>query len=218
MYSRRGMALREYTAFCINNTILSLSRCINYDSPERFEGGVVDTGAQKPVIGISQARACCRLVSVTLKITPSQAIFVFGDRKVRSLGLLNIMIPTLAGPKLVTTFVVNARIPFLIGLDIIDKHGWNVQTVENELRSVSENWSMPLTMEQGHVFVCWKHEFVAYNSRQQLQNMHMHFMHPSTAKLLNLLLRAYPDQVRTDTRRIHTRRNREGMSRISNVL
>lgn len=52
------------------------------------------------------------------------------------------------------------------------------------------------------MYVTWEHQYATHYSRQQLQNMHLNFMQPSVSKLLNLLERAYPDQVTQDTKEI----------------
>jgi hypothetical protein len=71
--------------------------------------------------------------------------------------------------------------------------------VENQLQSKREGWSMPLTRKGGHVYLTWHNTFRALYSRRQLQNMHLHFMHPSTSKLYNLLERAYPAKLTSET-------------------
>lgn len=146
-----------------------------------------------------KAEAYCDLVGIEQNLTPSNSTFVFGDQKQKSMGKLNIILPTPKGNKAIDTHVVPARIPFLVGLDTLDKYGWNVLTVQNKLQSVHKGWSLPLSRKFGHVFVTWEPEYATHYTRQQLQNMHLHFMHPSTTKLLNLLERAYPDQIKDDT-------------------
>ena len=54
---------------------------------------------------------------------------------------------------------INADIPLLIGLDILDRYGWNVLTVPNQLQYVTENWSMDLVRQDGHVFAPWDETF-----------------------------------------------------------
>jgi hypothetical protein len=88
---------------------------------------------------------------------------------------------------------------FWLDLDARDAHGWNVLTLENQLHSKREGWSMPLTRKGGHVYLTWHNTFCVFCSRRQLQNMHLYFIHPSTSKLFNLLERAYPEKLKSET-------------------
>jgi hypothetical protein len=58
---------------------------------------------------------------------------------------------------------------------------------------------MPLTRKGGHVYLTWHNTFRTLYSRRQLQNMHLHFMHPCASKLYNLLERAYPAKSTSET-------------------
>jgi hypothetical protein len=117
----------------------------------------------------------------------------------RSLGRCRLLVPTPDGDKTVDAHVEEANIPFLIGLDTIDAHGWNVLTVENQIHSKREGWYMPLERKLGHIFLTWDPSYHTRYTRHQLQNMHLHFMHPSNRKLFNLLERAYPEKLTTET-------------------
>lgn len=86
----------------------------------------------------------------------------------------------------------------------MDKFQWNAITTTNTLESAKEGWSIPLKRKFGHVFLEWTVQFLIRYPRQQLQNMHLHFMHPSTDKLMSLLERAYPDNIKDDTKRLLT--------------
>ena len=59
-----------------------------------FKGAVLDKGAQRFVIGMNEALNCCIELAIGIHLAESQSIFVFGDDKQRSLGLLKIIIPT----------------------------------------------------------------------------------------------------------------------------
>jgi len=97
---------------------------------------------------------------------------------------------------------ISSDIPLLIGLDILDEYGWNVLTVENKLQCVPENWFMPIHRREGHVVVEWDSVHETYYTRDQLHNLHLHFMHPSMDKLCNLLKRATPSELNLETRSI----------------
>jgi hypothetical protein len=150
---------------------------------EKFLGGVLDIGAQKSVIGLRQAQAYCQRNNIKLQMTDSNASFIFGDRVCRSLGQCKILVPMPNGTRAIETHVVRKNIPFLVGLDALDHHEWKVLTVENQLQSKKEGWILPLVRKRGHVFLTWDQYFRALYTRQQLHNMHLHFMHPSISKL-----------------------------------
>ena len=66
-------------------------------------------------------------------------------------------------------------------------------TVQNQLQSVTENWVMDLVRQDGHVYTPWDETFETLFSREQLTNLQLHFMHPSTDKLYDLLKKAHPN-------------------------
>ena len=127
-------------------------------------------------------------------LSPANATFIFGDHAHHSLGRMNIILPTPSGPKRISTHVVKARIPFLLGLDTMDKYRWNALTTDNVLQSVDDGWSMPMTRKFGHVFIVWNNRYTTGYTTQQLRKMHLYFMPPSRTKLHNLLQRAYPEK------------------------
>lgn len=194
------LAVMKHCIYYVRETVLDLSRRLGFRTRKVFQGAAMDTGAQKPVIGLEQAEAYCRELGLDLNLAPTNSTFVFGDHACRSLGRLNIIIPTPTSNIAISTHVVGAGIAFLIGLETLDRCKWNVLTTENRLHSVVENWYMPLVRKLGHILLPWVNKFKVYYSRQQLLNMHLHFMHPSTSKLMNLLERAYPDRIKPDTK------------------
>jgi hypothetical protein len=111
--------------------MLSTSKVHAEHMPDRFLGGVLDTVAQRSVIGIHQARAYFKEQNVKLPLTECCASFIFGDQISRGLGRCQIPVQTPTGLKGITTHLVRADLPFLVGLYAIYAHGWNVLTVEN---------------------------------------------------------------------------------------
>jgi hypothetical protein len=92
--------------------------------------------SQRTVIGLPQARAYCRYMGCRLKLTKCRTVFRFGVGDSKSRGILHMRIPT---PNesfmLLAVDVVDADIPFLVGLDILDLFQLNVDTVQNQLRA-----------------------------------------------------------------------------------
>jgi hypothetical protein len=97
---------------------------------ENFLGGVLDTGAQKSVIGLSQAQAYSQQNNFKYHMNNCNASFIFGNRVCRRFGRCKILVPTPNGTKAIETHVALANIPFLICLDALDHHVWNVLPVD----------------------------------------------------------------------------------------
>jgi hypothetical protein len=116
------------------------------------------------------------------------------------MGTLEIRIPTPNGGFLpVNVDVISINVPFLIGLDFLDREGLNCLTVENKLTCLKDNWSVPLERKLGHVYWKWDHDTILF-TKSELQRLHLHFYHPSVRKLYNLIRRAKPHEATSDTR------------------
>jgi transposase InsO family protein len=172
-----------------------------------FEGAVLDTGAQKSVIGIHQARAYYRAYGSLLHShdpKSSAALFKFGAKTHRSVGKIQIVIPTPKQPIIHDVDVIDLEIPLLLGLDFFDEYSLNPLSVQNNLWSMEGHWVLPITRKYGHLYLCWNpHPSLStHYTRAQLHHLHRHFFHPSAGKLLNLLQRAHPEHLTPDTRQI----------------
>ncbi len=89
-----------------------------------FWGGCFDTGAQKCVIGQSQAKLFCRESGTPYKLSACTQIYSFGSGTKKSLGLVKVRIPSGYGKCMYREVdVVRGNIPFLIGLDFLDDFG-----------------------------------------------------------------------------------------------
>ncbi|MEM1283154.1 MAG: reverse transcriptase domain-containing protein [Chlamydiota bacterium] len=132
----------------------------------------------------------------------SSNTFTFGDGSYDSRGSLIAYIPTPLGNFLNVQFdIVDADIPMLLGLDILDETGMFPNTVTNELVCVSQKWSLRLTRQFGHAYLKWK-SMDTFFTRKQLVRMHRHFHHPSTSKLMNLIKKAKPAHADENTRKL----------------
>lgn len=154
------------------------------------------------MIGLKQMEAYKRRYPCSVDKAETSAVFRFGDQNYSSCGILTLHVPTPAGPKRVLAHVVEADIPLLLGLDVLDEYGWNILTVENEVVSVPESWTMPIVRKSGHMFLEWNQYFTQNFSKAQLHHLHLHFMHPSSTKMYNLLRRADPVGTSGETKRI----------------
>lgn len=97
---------------------------------------------------------------------------------------------------------VQDNTPLLIGLEIIDKYGLQVLSVENKPQCVPGKWSLPLHRKDGHVRLSWDTSINTYYTRSQLQRLQRHMMHRSVQKMYTLLRRAHAEDLPPDTRRI----------------
>lgn len=184
---------RIYSIASMHTSLISAP---TYDS---FQSAACDTGAQKTVFVLQQASVCCKMISLPMHLSPISATFVFSNHFCKNLGMMSFLLVTHPGKKSITAHVVPLRTPLLLGLDMLYKFKWTFLTVQNVLISVSEGWSLPLVRKFGHVFLPWPPLYRSLYTRQQLQNFHLHFMHPSTEKLFNLLQRAFLLRNHNDT-------------------
>ena len=95
----------------------------NQTVSEVFKGGVLDTGAQRSVIGRRQADEYSKHYRFQALLTPRKARFKFIDQTCPSFGVMTLFFLTPGGLRNIEAHVVNADIPLLIGLDILDKYG-----------------------------------------------------------------------------------------------
>lgn len=168
-----------------------------------WEGACLDTGAQKTVCGKAQAKAYCQSFGVTFKLRACNHRFRFGTQLHQAIGQLQIRIPVgKQGMIPLSVDIIEANIPFLIGIDVMDKYKFYVNTVSNELICPSASWKVPLTRKFGHVYLEWnpKHEILF--TKSELIKIHRGFHHPSTDKLYNILKRADPNNLTSHTRQI----------------
>ena len=164
-----------------------------------FQGGALDTGAQRSVAGMKQATAYCDEVGIDFNPVPSRTIFRFGKGRSTSLGRIPFIISTPQNMLTIWVDVVQQDIPLLIGLDVLDKYSLQVLSVLNELECVRENWRLPVHRKHGLIYWEWSDNMKTFFSRPQLIRLHRHLLHPSTRKLYNLLKRAKPENLSGDT-------------------
>lgn len=124
---------------------------------------------------------------------------MFGDSLYASLGHIDIRMPTPDGSYLAfAADVVDADIPLLLGLDVMDRESLVAGNVSNVLISRRHNWRLPITRQHHHLYIKWTTSQPLY-TRAELKKLHLHFFHPSARKLFNLLKRVDPRQTSGDT-------------------
>ena len=111
-----------------------------------FHVAVLDSGAQRSVIGILQAQMFCREARMNFKLLPSNVTYKFGDECYASRGQIHARIPTPLSSYIERYFdVVSSDIPMLIGLDILYRAAVVANNVNNQLECAREKWSLPIT-------------------------------------------------------------------------
>jgi hypothetical protein len=117
-----------------------------------YNGACIDTGAQRTVIGLAQARTFCKFIGIPFALSISKRVFVFGVDKRKSLGILHMRLPTPNGSFIMLEVdAVPTNVPRLLGLDVLDKFGLSADTVHNVLHCTAEDWKLPLVRKLGHV-------------------------------------------------------------------
>jgi hypothetical protein len=130
-----------------------------------FQGICIDTGAQRSVVGIDQAKAYCELCDIRFRTKPSLTAFRFGDGVFKSLGCIPVRIPTPDGNQIKMDMdVVQANVPMLIGLEVLDRECLVADNVENKLRSI--------TRKYGHLYIEWTQSDILY-SKGDIQKLHL---------------------------------------------
>jgi len=165
----------------------------------RWHGACLDTGAQSTVIGLRQAHAYCKFMGTKFKPTPSARRFKFGRDEQTSLGRIAIRIPIHGWNILIEHVdIVRADVPFLIGLDLLDKYKMYLNNVSNQLCFPQLDITVPVIRKFGHIYLEWApHERILY-TKSELTKLHRAFSHPTNDNLLNLLKLARPAEANSD--------------------
>ena len=183
------------------NFIPTDARQFHVRTKEFFEGACLDIGAQRTCIGLQQANAYCHMQKKPFKLRKSLISFAFSDGVYKSLGSMEIRIPTPDNSFIsLDVDFVKPDVPFLLGLDILDQHQLVADNIDNKLRSRALGWSMPIVRHRGHLYIQWNTNCVLF-TRAELNRLHKHFWHPSSGKLYNLLKRTNPLDANEETRR-----------------
>lgn len=100
---------------CGGNTILY--------TPDRFVGACIDSGAEKSFIGYEQAREYCSSMNLKLSLSPSPLRFKFCNSTHKSEGMMKVRVSVCDVAHIqVSTDIVRADVPLLIGLEMLVGH------------------------------------------------------------------------------------------------
>lgn len=177
-------------------------------------GFCVDIGAPKSCIGLKELKYVFRQLGRRVpNLKWSTNRYRFADTSYESLGKASLPLatPLCKLTILVEMDVVNADIPALLGLDVLDREALMADTVANRLtkRCLAQNegscfyfddWHVPLLRSKsGHVYVAMECSASVMFTRSQLSKLHKQFFHPSAEKLFNLLKKARPEESTAET-------------------
>ena len=169
----------------------------------KWHGACLDTGAQRAIIGLNQAKVYCRFVGCKFKPRKNNNVYRFGvDRQV-AVGSILIRIPTPGNSIIVLSVdVEKADVPFLLGLDVMDRFGLYLNTVKNKLVCPRFGWKMDVTRKLGHVYLEWTGNGHILFTRAELTKLHRNFYHPGVKNLMNLIKQARPSEFNEETRKV----------------
>ncbi|CDF36767.1 unnamed protein product [Chondrus crispus] len=178
----------------INHVYLT-SKSWNVTVSDPFHGICIDSAAQKSVVGVEQAKAYCSLFNVPYSPSTSNAknVFSFGTHKHLGLGLLTVRVPIAPTHFIsLSVEVVDTNVPFLLGLDNMEKYKMVVDTDKGMLSSKLEGWQIRLRKKLGHLYYEWGPNILFTES--ELMKVHRHFHHPDSERLYSVMSRAEPDK------------------------
>ena len=165
-----------------------------------FLGARIDTGAQKSVIGTSQAKAYSEFMNSPYRLRQhaQKMSFKFGNKRHNGLGEVEIRIPV-DGDFFLSVWiqVVDVNIPLLLGLDFLDAFGMNVNASRDVMESEERKWSFPLVRKLGHLYYEWVLD--NYYTAGELRKIHRHFFHPESGRLYAVLRRAHGEGTTPET-------------------
>ena len=141
-----------------------------------WNGACLDTGTQRTIIGLAQAKAYCRFSGNKFKPKPSPIHFRFGNDSQASIRTMNIFIPIPDGYIICEKVdIVRANVPFLIGLDLLDKYHMFIDSVNNMLRSPKLRLDVPPLRKLGQIYLEWDHPSKTHLTEAELVKLHRGF-------------------------------------------
>lgn len=170
---------------------------------KRINGFICDLGTPKSVVG---RKELFRILNSTgnhnRRISPSGIRFLFADTVYQSRGEVTLFLKTPSGiPKVMIELdIVDADIPALLGMDVLDKESLTPCTITNRLIHkakgttmdgkdiIIDSWSVPLIRSpSNHLYAEMESVTPLFFTRSQLVRLHRQFFHSSAQKLFNVM-------------------------------
>jgi hypothetical protein len=196
----RDKPSNTFSIYQVSNCKLYSGTGTNLRGDDSYNGVCIDTGAECTVIGLKQAKTCCRMMKRPLKPYPNGNVYIFGEDRRKSLCSISIRIPTSRNAFIeVVADVVTANVQFLLGLDTLRKFGLDVCISANRLKCLGQDWDIETEKKRGHLYIKDPTTASILYTRSELVKLHLVFFHPSIDKLYSLLKRSKPTEVHEDT-------------------
>lgn len=148
-----------------------------------FAWACLDTGAQKAVCRLVQAKSYAMDNPGSLNKGINNMKFTFGHQLVQSMGLITTKLPLddYTHSKF-EIHVLNLDIPLIIGLDILKSDSVLFSYIEDRLDYRNLEYRKPLSFKCGQMFLEWNYQAIL-STRGELTRMNLHFMHPRADRL-----------------------------------
>ena len=160
----------------------------------------MDIGAPKSLIGLHQAKLYCKESGINFKPTRSNNNFLFGTHPTRSIGKIKILMPINTKNISITVDVVEENVPLLIGIETMEKYQIQPVVLDGVLESKTDGCKPPLVRKYDHAYLEWRPIInQMFYTRNQLEHLHRHFIHPSAQKIYELLRKASIEDLPSDT-------------------
>jgi len=170
---------------------------------DKFEGIMLDNGASDIPSGLPAYLRYCKFVGLDPDVRESDRRFLdVGNGVIESLGIATVRLP-LADSFCIAfeTDILAQDVPLMFILDQHRKHRCSSDEFYNTFIHHPSGTTIPVRYKKGHLYVEWPVSEVLF-STTELKKMHDRFGHPTTRSLVNLLKRARPKQVQSETRNV----------------
>ena len=127
----------------------------------------------------------------TMKKVRPKTVYQFGGGKHDTVGCLDIRGPITAELIIIMAVdVIKLNVPFLLGLDTLDRYKMYLNNVTDELVFVNEGVSLPTTHSDGHVYYSWEWNPDILYTFPEFVRIHRHFFHASPERLYAVIITA----------------------------
>lgn len=133
----------------------NLVTCYAVDNGQQFKGALIDTGAQKSVMGSGQAAAYLKFSQEQPRFHRTLQRYRFGSTTLLAQQAMWVTIPTPGRIIREPIDIVPCEIPFLLGLDLLEKYGLQPLVLEKQLQGLHGGWKIDLTSKDGHLYYRW---------------------------------------------------------------
>lgn len=171
-------------------------------STQTFDGICLDFGASFSVVGNQQYELYCEHLGYKPEKQNSESRFKFGISTFIALFKFTCRLG-LPDDKFMefTVHVVEGNFTLLMGLEVIRQYGLRMDWGRNILSGSRQYWRLPIQYAYGHAFVHNYQNTILF-TRAELERLHLHFHHPSTDKLFNLIRRVDPTKVDSSIKKV----------------